>query len=298
MNNKTRRIESKTSRTAEMICLSRAASFYEREPHYKSDDYIAPKIVPKFMQPFLRSWLIRKFYKNTMAPKGIYEYVIARTKFIDSVFKNAIAKEFDQILIFGAGFDSRGIRFLDKNSQIKVFELDAPITQNAKLDQLKRRGIEINPNIIFIPIDFNKESIGSKLIEAGFKKNRISLFILEGLTMYLTNEAVNSTFKLIEDFSGVGSEIVFDYIYASVLRRENIYYGEKGIFDTVMKANEAWSFGIEKGQIEAFLKNYNFTLIENNNSEDLENKYFRNRNGDNKLIGRINGTHCIAYAKK
>jgi hypothetical protein len=44
-----KRIESKTSRTAEFTCLVRAASFYEKKPQYNSNDWIATKLVPKFL---------------------------------------------------------------------------------------------------------------------------------------------------------------------------------------------------------------------------------------------------------
>jgi len=185
---------------------------------------------------------------------------------------------------------------LDPNCRTKVFELDVPITQNAKINQQKKRKVKINSNIIFIPIDFNKESIKNKLIQSGFEKNKKSLFILEGLLMYLSPEAVDSTFKIISEFAGLESEIVFDYIYSSVLRRENIYYGEKDIIDFVIKAGEGWTFGIEKGEVEIFLKKYNLKLIEDANAEYLESKYFEDEN--QKIIGKINGTHCIAYAKR
>jgi len=56
-----------------------------------------------------------------------------------------------------------------------------------------------------------------------------SLFFLEGVTMYLSQEALDDTFRFIADVSGRGSLIVFDYIHAGVLRRENKYYGEKDI---------------------------------------------------------------------
>jgi methyltransferase (TIGR00027 family) len=294
--NKTKRIESKISRTAEMTCLSRATSFYEKKPQYRNNDFIAPKLVPGIILPFLKLEIFRKIYKSKLSPNGMYEYVIARTKYIDSIFEKAILKEFDQILVFGAGFDSRGIRFLNKNSKTNVFELDVPITQNAKMNQLKKRGVELNPHIIFISIDFNKESLENKLDESGFRKNRKSLFVLEGLTMYLSAESVDSTFRAIEKISGINSEIVFDYVYLSVLRRENIYYGEKDVFNTVNKTGENWTFGIEKGEIETFLKDHNLRLIEHNNSEELENKYFKDEYGN--IIGKINGTHCITYAKK
>jgi methyltransferase (TIGR00027 family) len=280
MENKTKRIESKVSRTAEMTCLSRATSFYEKKPQYRSNDFIAPKLAPRIILPFLKLEIFRQVFKNKLSPIGMYEYVIARTKYIDLIFEKAISREFDQILVFGAGFDSRGIRFLNKNSKTNVFELDVPITQNAKINGLKKRGVELNPHIIFISIDFNKESLDNKLDESGFKKNKRSLFVLEGLTMYLNAESVDSTFRLIERISGINSEIVFDYVYLSVLRRENIYYGEKSVYNTVNKAGEGWTFGIEKGEIETFLKDHNLILIENNNSEKLENKYFKDEHGN------------------
>ncbi|HEX3013380.1 MAG TPA: SAM-dependent methyltransferase, partial [Methanobacterium sp.] len=275
---KEKRIESKTSRTAEFTCMTRAASFYEKRPQYKNNDYIAPKLLPKFMVPIIKIGALRKFFTNRF-PSGMYEYVIARTKFIDSVFQKAISNEFDQILIFGAGFDSRGIRFGDLNKKTIIFELDAPVTQKAKINQLKKRGIRINPNITFISIDFNKESLEDKLIESGFTKNKRSLFILEGLTMYLNPEAIENTFSVINQFAGNDSELIFDYVYSSVLREENLYYGESEVLKHVNDANEPWSFGIEKGEIESFLKDRNLKLIQNLNSEDLENKFFTDEHG-------------------
>ena len=292
---KEKRIESKISRTAEYTCMTRAASFCEKTPQYKSNDYIAPKLLPKFFIPVIKIGMFRKFFTNRF-PAGMYEYVISRTKFIDSVFQKSIFNEFDQILIFGAGFDSRGIRFGDLNKKTKIFELDAPVTQEAKINQLKKREIELNPNVIFISIDFNKESLEDKLIEFGFQKNKRSLFILEGLTMYLDPEAIDSTFHVIDQFAGTGSEIVFDYVYSSVLRGENIYYGESEVINQVNDANEPWSFGIEKGDLESFLNDKNLKLICSLNSDDLEDKFFKNEHGT--IIAKVNGTHCITYARK
>ena len=290
-----KRIESKISRTPEMTCMTRAASFYEKTPQYKSNDYIAPKLLPKFFIPVIKIGVLRKFFTNKF-PSGMYEYVIARTKFIDSIFQHAISNEFDQILIFGAGFDSRGIRFADLNKKTNIFELDAPVTQEAKISQLKKRRIEINPNITFISIDFNKDSLEDKLIASGFSKNKRSLFILEGLTMYLDPEATDSTFNVINQFAGTGSKVIFDYVYSSVLRGENLYYGESEVLNQVKNANEPWSFGIEKGEIESFLKDKNLKLICNLNSHDLEKKFFEDKSGN--IVAKINGTHCITYARK
>ena len=286
-----RRIESTTSRTAEMTCVSRACSVLETNSYYTSDDTIAPLLLPSVLRLFFHIPLVRRLFIRLAAPQGIYEYVIVRTKYIDAVFKRALAEGFDQILIFGAGFDTRALRFQDEMENTRVFELDVPVTQQAKIGQYQKRNLAIPPSLRFIAVDFDKESLSMKLDEAGFYKGQRSLFILEGLVMYLQPGSVDETFQTIRDYAGQGSLVVFDYIYASVLRKEDIYYGETGIEQTVSDAGEQWQFGIEKGCIEQFLARYDMQLIDHKDSKKLEKAYFTDENG--KTVGRINGTHCL-----
>lgn len=253
-------------------------------------------LVPTFFKLILRFPGFCHVYHKHIAPKGIYEYVIARTKYIDAVFMDALEQGFDQIVIFGAGFDSRAQRFNHLNKKTKIFELDAPVTQGEKLKAFKEKNITIPENLIYVPINFIKESLAGKLIEAGFEKKRKTLFLLEGVTMYLSDDAVDKTFTVIRDVAGKGSWVVFDYIYAGVLRQENKYYGEEDIFTTVTKAGEAWSFALEEGEIESFLRKYDFRLKDHSNAQELEERYFKNQEG--RIAGKINGTHSIVTGVK
>jgi len=291
-----KRIETTTSRTAEWTCVSRAASSLESNSYYRSDDYIALLLVPNFLKLLLHIPLIRKFFSRFIAPKGIYEYTIARTKYIDTVFKEVLAEKFDQILIFGAGFDTRALRFHTKTGNTRIFELDVPITQKAKLGQYEKRGLNIPANVEFISIDFDKESLSETLEEAGFYRDKKSLFVLEGFLMYLQPESVNETFEVIESFAGEFSEIVFDYVRASVLRHAGSYYGEREIVKSVVKAGERWYFGIEEDEFDRFLKKYGLRVSEHKDAQELERMYFTDASG--KIVGRVNGTHCLARAFK
>jgi methyltransferase (TIGR00027 family) len=275
--------------------MSRACSALETNHYYKSDDDIAPLLLPSGLKPFLHISLVRKLFTRVAAPQGIYEYVIARTKYIDSVFRQALAQQFDQILIFGAGFDTRALRFQGAMANTRVFELDVPTTQKAKIGQYQKRHLDVPPGLTFIAIDFDKESLPAKLDEAGFCKHRRSLFILEGLVMYLQPGSVDATFQTIRDYAGKGSWVVFDYIYANVLRKEGNYYGETGIVQTVSGAGEEWHFGIEEGQSEQFLDRYEMQLVDHKDAKDLEHAYFTDPHG--KVIGRVNGTHCLVTAE-
>ena len=289
-----RRIETKTSRTAEWTCLCRAISSLEKDPCYRSDDRLAVSLLPHFLRVLIHIPFAGRLFLKVFATKGIYEYVIARTKYIDAVFRQALSDRFSQVLIFGSGFDTRALRFQEEARQAKIFELDAPATQEAKLAQYQKRGLIIPPNVVFVPIDFDRESLPLKLDQAGFKRNEKSFFILEGVLEYLQPQSVDQTFRTIRDFAGAGSEIVFNYVYASVLRHEDIYYGEKGAVETVTKTGEPWRFGIEKGDIAHFLSTYGFELRDHQDARDLEEMYFRDPAG--RVVGRVNATHCLARA--
>lgn len=291
-----RRIETKTSRTAELTCIARAVSYFETREQYKSNDWVAPHLVPPYLQVPMRIGFLRRTVWGRLAPKGMYEYVIARTKYIDDVFQQALKDEFAQILILGAGFDSRGIRFAKAASKTTVFELDAPITQRAKIALYRRRGIGIPPALIFIPIDFENQTLSQRLTESGFHKGSKSLFLLEGLTMYLEPESLERTFAVISEYAGRASRVLFDYVLASVIRGESLPPEESEIRQSVIQVGEQWRFGIEKGQVEAFLTRFGFRLIEHQNAVELENRYFRTAEGT--TAGHINRTHCIVIGEK
>jgi O-methyltransferase involved in polyketide biosynthesis len=113
--------------------------------------------------------------------------------------------------------------------------------------------------------------------------------------MYLEPEAVDGTLSFIRSSATTGSIVAFDYVRASVLRRENTLYGEKGSYDRVARAGERWTFGIEDGAIEGFLSERGFKLLSHHTPADLEAAYLTAENGTK--FGRINETHCIVIAE-
>jgi methyltransferase (TIGR00027 family) len=291
-----KRIETKTSRTAELCCFCRAVSSLETDPLYRSDDRVAPALMPDFLRLLIRIPGAGRLFVRAFMAKGIYEYVIARTKYIDAVFRQALAGGFDQILICGSGFDTRALRFREEARRTRIFELDAPPTLEAKIGQYRKRRLSVPPNLVFVPIDFDKESIAGKLEQAGFRRGAKTLFVFEGVLEYLQPGSVDLTFRTIRELGGAGSEIVFNYAYQSVIRGEDTYYGEEGALETLSNVGELWYFGVEKGGIGRFLEQYGFALRDHRDARELEEMYFKDAAG--RIAARVNGTHCIARAIK
>jgi methyltransferase (TIGR00027 family) len=277
-----------------MTCSSRAASYYEENPFYRSGDHVATLLVPWFVKYLSKIGFLRKIFMAKFAPKGVYEYVIARTKYMDQIFTEAVTQGVEQVIIFGAGFDTRSIRLLESGSKVKVFEVDAEVTQKAKLGRLREVGLPIPDNTTYLSIDFNRDDPMECLIANGFVREKRCFFILEGLLMYLDDDAVNKTFRLIHDLSDKESRVVFDYVYSSVIRHEGRYYGEE-LQKNVSDAGEPWTFGFEEGKVGEYLFDHGFIVEEECNSNVLEKRYFTGYSGE--LLGHVNGTHSIVLAK-
>ncbi len=255
-------IETKVSDTASFTCLSRALSAMDDRAEYHGNDDMAIVFMPAKMKLFFINKFMRNFLIGKFPAPGMYEYVIARTRYCDDRFRQALAEGFDQVLIFGAGFDTRALRFSPINKGTKIFELDAPVTQEMKIRLLKKKNVRLPDHLIFVPINFNTEFLEDRLTAAGFKKDVKTMFLLEGITMYLNADAIDSTFGFMAKNSAAGSLVTFDCIYASVLRGENRYYGEQGVVKTVSRAGEGFTFGIEEGKIGDFAAKHGFSLLE------------------------------------
>lgn len=290
-----RRVKSKVSQTASFTCFCRACASVERDARFRGPDSVAGTLVPFIAKTlFIKCRPLRKLVIRRIAPQGIYEYVSARTRLLDDVFSDAIKANFRQIVILGAGFDTRALRFHEMNRFTRIFELDAPVTQQAKIQLFRQKGITVPGEVTFVPIDFDEENIAEALSRAGYRTELKSLFLMEGVTMYLSAEAVSGTLEFINNNAAAGSMVAFDYIYASVLRKENTLYGEKSIYRRTLKSGEGWTFGIEEGEITHFLSEHGFNLIAHYTPGELQNKFLTADDG--RVYGRINETHCIAIA--
>lgn len=116
--------------------MCRASSYLENDIYYKSDDFIAARLLPRLINLLLNLKILN--LKGRISPEGINPYVIARTKYIDSIFKDSIKKGFEQALILGAGKPGRmaNVQVIYKKliatSQMKIQE-SIKITQKKKI---------------------------------------------------------------------------------------------------------------------------------------------------------------------
>jgi methyltransferase (TIGR00027 family) len=218
-------------------------------------------------------WLGKLFinYAERKGP-GVQAFLAIRCRYMDDYLQECLASGIEQLVVLGAGLDSRAYRIEGLKERVKVFEVDHPATQAVKLAKLKRILGELPAHVTYVPIDFDDETL-EKLFDFGYHRQSKTLFIWEGVVHYLTAEAVDQTLSFVSRNSGTGSSIIFDYVYASALTATDKRSEVARMQRTQRYTGEGLIFGIEEGQIEAFLRARGYAQIKNMSSADLREVY-------------------------
>jgi methyltransferase (TIGR00027 family) len=139
------------------------------------------------------------------APEWLLPSIAARTRFIDGQVVAAIANGMRQVVICGAGYDDRALRF--RTSGVRFFELDHPATQGDKARLLRSIGARA-PAVTLAETDFRSDDAGAVLDRAGHEAGRPTLFICEGLLVYLDRSTCRALLAALARRAGTGSVLV------------------------------------------------------------------------------------------
>ena len=137
------------------------------------------------------------------------DMIALRTAAIDTAVRDAISGGARQLVILGAGYDGRAWR-MPELAGVKVFEVDHPATQGDKRAHLA----ELPPPsgiVSFAPIDFLRDSLGTVLDRAGHDRTAPTVWIWEGVVMYLTHDVMRATLAAIAGRSARGSTLIVNY---------------------------------------------------------------------------------------
>jgi methyltransferase (TIGR00027 family) len=199
-------------------------------------------------------WTSTPGMRKVISPPGGSAHLATRTWFYDEQILSALQPGW-QVVICGAGFDTRAYR-MHVPRGVRFFELDLaehPGVQNYKRRQLERNGILSAPNVTFLPIDFKTQSISDVLARGGHDPKQPTVFLLEGVTMYLTRESVAETVAAMKAISAPGSLLLCELFDARLLTeaaRDDAALGPYWKFVTMV--GEPYSFGVEPAKMASF----------------------------------------------
>jgi methyltransferase (TIGR00027 family) len=169
--------------------------------------------------------------------EGIGDLVVARTLYFDRIIERVVG-DVEQFVLLGAGFDTRPYGTL-KSQEVAFFELDQTMTQTLKVESLVAAGID-KSHVTFVEVDFSNESIFQKLCASGYDRSKKTLFLWEGVTLYLNEADVRKTLQDIRGHAAPGSVVVADFYGERMIRVGSSSIGKKALEYT----NEGLGFGL------------------------------------------------------
>jgi methyltransferase (TIGR00027 family) len=263
------------SKTSLYVAAGRAVGAREPDPLARNPDYLAEKLLgdPSKLDvdhPTVRALSLP--YEDAMKDVEVISSVrmmTIRTRFIDDALARAVAGGATQVVILGAGFDSHAYRCQELLAGVKVFEVDRPATQALKKERINDVLGGPPANLTYVPIDFQHEDLLEVLKRHGYDPSRRTFFILEGVLMYLPEEAARGTLRFVAAHPP-GSGIVFDFVYRAMIDMiakidmAAVPEAAKPFVQRFLSLtrNEPWVFGLPVGGEREFLREFGLELRE------------------------------------
>jgi len=197
---------------------------------------------------------------------------VVRTRAIDDLVQDAIRNGARQLVLLGAGLDSRGCR-LAETAEIEVFEVDHPATQRVKRERLHTSTGELPTNIRYVSMDFERDALGAKLIELGYNSALQTVVVWEGVIDYLTESAVQSTLAILARLLTPSSLLIFTYTDKGALDGSKAFRGARRWRYLSKVGGEPFLFGLNPDTLSEVLKPYRFQLESDASTEEIAQRY-------------------------
>lgn len=231
-------------------------------------DFFAPEKKSELSNPEeALKWIVQ----TQLAPTPL-----ARARYCEDMLADAVRMGIKQYVILGAGMDTFAYRNPKMLSQIHVFEVDHPNTQQFKKQKIDFAGLSQPANLHYVPVDFTKDNLADELQKAGFKSQNRTFFSWLGVTYYLTKEQNQTMLRTISMMAPKGSSIVFDYadnnlFQSNVLRAKNMVA-------MAQASGEPIKSGYNYNELEKTLEEAGILVYEHLSTKEIEERFFKGRN--------------------
>ena len=194
--------------------------------------------------------------------RGFYLHFVLRKRSIENYVRQAVQQHARQLIVIGAGFDTLSLRMAREHAGLRIIEIDHPATQ-----AWKRQAFEDLPggygNVHLLPLDLTQQTMQQLLLnnehyQAGVR----TVFVAEGLTMYLSSKEVREILSFIKETSAPGSRFIFTYMEE---RRRNDFqfkFASRLVDFWLAMKGEQFTWGLGDGQLEPFLNQSDFQLLD------------------------------------
>lgn len=288
--------------TADKTTVLRALGHLEPDQTMRNPDFLAQSMIEDLSEvriPLRCAASSKTFHAfsrwfTERSVPGSYWQEIARVKYFDEILLDEVSSGVPQVVMLGAGLDTRGYRFASDLAGCRTFEVDHPVTGERKRERLRATFGEVPSHVTYVSADLTIDDLGSALIAHGFDPSLPAVTLWIGVTMYLSQEAVADVLGWASD-RPLGSSIAFDYIYKRFFKSRRGLRGARRMRTMMQLSGERLTFGLDPDGVETLLHEYGLFLKDHKGPKSLEERYLRERDGTR--VGRPLGYSAFVHAE-
>ena len=224
---------------------------------------------------------------QSLGSRLLRSHVVLRSRFTEDRLEQSLSRGVEQFVILGAGYDTFFARQPAWARSLRIFEIDQPATQADKLARISAARMTVPANVVFGSVNFETESVADGLRRHGVRFDVPTVFSWLGVTMYLTEPAIDATLNTVLEFPQ-GSEIVLTFVtperrdepamfpYPSRAEPTAVPPGAT-IGAMAAAAGEPWITYYEPEEIERKLRHAGFSEVFLVTPEIANDRYFAGR---------------------
>jgi len=203
-------------------------------------------------------------------------WVCVRSRYAEDIVEQQAGTGVGQYVILGAGLDTFAYRHPDPD--LRVFEVDHPATQAWKQRRLADLGVAVPDTLVFAPVDFERQVLGTALEEAGFTFQEPAVFSWLGVTMYLTPDAIDQTLSTIAQGAS-GTRVVLTYNQPDRVLDDHAVRVTSAMRSIAAGFGEPFVTLFTRDEIDALLCEHGFDEMEHVGREEARVRYFSGHQG-------------------
>lgn len=277
-------LEGKFSRTAYRVAVRRAAHQILDHPKVL-DDPLALRIIGAEAAEDLRT----NPKEHPAFSRAFRAFMVARSRYAEDELARAFAKGVKQYVILGAGLDTFAYR--NPHVELRVFEVDHPDTQAWKRERLEAGAIEIPSSLMFVPIDFERQTLAAELLHSGFRADEPAFFSWLGVTPYLTRDAFTGTLNFVAKLPGA-SGVLFDFAIDPALLSAGQREALEALSQRVARYGEPFRLFFDPQKLQDEMKAVGFHRIEFLQGKQINERYFKDRADGLLVRGSVGHLIC------
>jgi methyltransferase (TIGR00027 family) len=205
---------------------------------------------------------------------GILLHYLLRKRYLEDITRDALRNGIRQVVVLGAGFDVLATALHETFPEVTFLEIDFPATQAVKREALASN--HLGENLVFVPVDLMRLTLSQSLLRhPRYQPRAATLFIAEGVLMYLSQDDIAQLFRFIREESGPESLFAFTFMEPREDGQINFHHRSKIVDCWMRLRGEPFTWGIQRVKLPAYLDSVGFSQEELSSPELFRRRYFK-----------------------